>query len=190
MIEAVDLVQRRGRREVLHGLTFTADGGVLGLLGPNGAGKTTLLETIGTLLVPVSGSLTVLGSSVGTAGGRARLRRRLGFLPQRFGYVPSFTVREFVEYVAWTKGLHRAACRAGSQQALEAVALESRAEDRMGKLSGGLLRRAGIAAAMVARPELLVLDEPTVGLDPRQRTEFRALVRRIAATAPVIISTH
>lgn len=190
MIEAVELVQRRGRREVLHGLTFSADGGVLGLLGPNGAGKTTLLETVSTLLTPAAGSLKVFGISVNDAAGRARLRRRLGFLPQRFGYMPSFTLREFVEYVGWTKGLSRSACRSSSEEALRAVDLVSKSDDRMGKLSGGMLRRAGIAAAIVARPDLLVLDEPTVGLDPRQRTEFRALLRQIAASAPVIISTH
>ncbi|MCG7524400.1 ATP-binding cassette domain-containing protein [Streptomyces sp. OfavH-34-F] len=171
-------------------MSFALDSGVTGLLGPNGAGKTTLLETLVTLLPPADGDVTVLGEELGSPAGRKEVRARIGFLPQRFGYHPGFTVTEFLSYVAWTKGMARARAQTAVDDAVKLVDLEERADTRMRKLSGGMLQRAGIAAALVHGPELLVLDEPTVGLDPRQRAEFRALVRRLAETTPVLLSTH
>ncbi|THA70678.1 ATP-binding cassette domain-containing protein [Streptomyces sp. A0958] len=184
------LVQRRGRRAVLHDVSFTLGAGVTGLLGPNGAGKTTLLETLVTLIPPVDGDVTVLGHTLGTRTGRREVRRRVGFLPQRFGYHPGFTVSEFLTYVAWTKGLDRQRTLRAVDDAMSLVDLEEQAGTRMRKLSGGMLQRAGIAATLVHGPELLVLDEPTVGLDPRQRAEFRRLIRQLADTTPVLLSTH
>ncbi|MFE7130292.1 ATP-binding cassette domain-containing protein [Streptomyces sp. NPDC057638] len=189
-VKAEGLVQRRGRRTVLHGVSFTLESGVTGLLGPNGAGKTTLLETLVTLLPPAGGEVTVLGHRLDDDAGRAEVRGRVGFLPQRFGYHPGFTVTEFLSYVAWTKGLDRDRTRAAVAENLALVDLTASADTRMRKLSGGMLQRAGIAASLIHRPEFVVLDEPTVGLDPRQRAEFRALVRRLAETTPVLLSTH
>ncbi|MEW1721208.1 ATP-binding cassette domain-containing protein [Streptomyces sp. NPDC093109] len=171
-------------------MSFTLGSGVTGLLGPNGAGKTTLLETLVTLLPPADGRVAVLGEELGSRAGRKEVRRRIGFLPQRFGYHPGFTVSEFLTYVAWTKGMEQARARQAVEDATKLVDLDERAGTRMRKLSGGMLQRAGIAAALVHRPELLVLDEPTVGLDPRQRAEFRSLIRRLADTTPVLLSTH
>lgn len=190
VLHAEDLVQCRGHRQVIRGVGFQIDGGVVGLLGPNGAGKTTLLETVCTLLAPVSGSLTLLGLSVHRRREVQALRRKIAFLPQSFGYVPTFTARDFVEYVGWSKGISARAARSAAADALAAVSLSESASKKLRTLSGGMLKRVAIAAAIAHRPELLVLDEPTVGLDPTQRAEFRGIVRSLAETTPVILSTH
>jgi ABC-2 type transport system ATP-binding protein len=184
------MVQRRGKRTILRGATFSLGGGVTALLGPNGAGKTTLLETVVTLLPPAGGEIHVLGENLGEKQGRERARRRIGYLPQNFGYVASFSVADFVSYVAWTKGMRSAAGAKAVREVIDAVGLTDNSQTRMSKLSGGMRQRAGIAAALVHRPEFLVLDEPTVGLDPRQRSDFRKLIRNLAATTPVLLSTH
>lgn len=184
------MVQRRGKRTVLRGVTFSLDSGVTALLGPNGAGKTTLLETVVTLLPPAGGNIQVLGEDYSDKKARERARERIGYLPQNFGYVASFSVEDFVSYVAWTKGMKGESGAQAVREAIAAVGLTGSASVRMAKLSGGMRQRAGIAAAMVHRPGFLVLDEPTVGLDPRQRSDFRKLVRGLAATTPVLLSTH
>jgi ABC-2 type transport system ATP-binding protein len=160
------------------------------LLGPNGAGKTTLLETVVTIRAPARGELTVLGLSVDKPAERRRIRRCTGFLPQRFGYFAGFTCVEFVEYCAWLKGVPSADTSRLTMQALERVNLTDRASDRMRTLSGGMLRRVGIAQAIVHEPPLVVLDEPTAGLDPQQRIEFRAIIRQLSADTAFLVSTH
>jgi ABC-type multidrug transport system ATPase subunit len=190
-VETRQLVQRYGRRTVLPGVDLTIRaGGVTGLVGPNGAGKTTLLATISTLRRPAAGQLRVLGLDPTRRQHRAVVRRRSGFLPQTFGFVPSFTVEEFVGYACWLKGLRSRQLAAAVRTAVERVNLGAERRQAMGKLSGGMLRRAGIAAAIVHQPELLILDEPTVGLDPEQRMEFRALLRRLGKGGTVLLSTH
>jgi ABC-type multidrug transport system ATPase subunit len=190
-VEARGLVQRYGRRTVLPGVDLTIrSGGVTGLVGPNGAGKTTLLATISTLMRPAAGQLRTLGLDPVRRTERALIRRRSGFLPQSFGYVPSFTVEEFVGYACWLKGTRSRELAAAVHTAVERVNLEPERAKPMGKLSGGMLRRAGIAAAIVHQPDLLILDEPTVGLDPEQRMDFRALLRRLGEAGTVLLSTH
>ncbi|PRY38256.1 ABC-type multidrug transport system ATPase subunit [Umezawaea tangerina] len=189
-VEAHGLRSRVGRRMAVDGLDLRLGKGVHGLLGPNGAGKTTLIRTLATILSPAGGTLELLGSPVSGKPDLRALRRRIGYLPQEFGYYPKFTVREFVEYMAWLKEVDKRDVAGEVQRAIERVGLADRAEDRMKTLSGGMLRRAGIAQAVVNEPDLLLLDEPTVGLDPAQRLEFRTLLRELGERSCVLVSTH
>ena len=118
------------------------------------------------------------------------MRRKLGYLPQQFGFYPRFTVREFVAYMAWLKEMPKTAIPDAVQRAIDRVGLTTKADARMKTLSGGMLRRAGIAQAVVKDPELLLLVEPTVGLDPEQRLDFRDLLRDLGADSCVLVSTH
>jgi ABC-2 type transport system ATP-binding protein len=189
-IHAEGLQVRAGRRMAVDGLDLTLGYGVHGLLGPNGAGKTTLVRALATVLRPAGGSLALLGESVKGRIDLRNLRRQIGYLPQEFGYYRRFTVREFVEYIAWLKEMPPADVPGAVQRAIDRVGLTDRADHRMKTLSGGLARRAGIAQAIVNDPTILLLDEPTSGLDPDQRLEFRALLRDLSADTCVLVSTH
>ncbi|MFE6868182.1 ATP-binding cassette domain-containing protein [Kitasatospora sp. NPDC057692] len=190
-IRASGLKVRAGRRRMaVDGLDLTLGTGVHGLLGPNGAGKTTLIRALATVLRPAGGELELLGQPLGGPGGYRALRRRIGYLPQQFGYYKRFTVREFVEYMAWLKEVPAADVPAAVQRAVERVGLADRADERMRNLSGGMVRRAGIAQAIVNDPAVLLLDEPTVGLDPAQRLRLRQLLQELGADACVVVSTH
>lgn len=184
-----DLAQGYGRNVVLSGLTFDIPVGVMGLLGPNGAGKTTLLRTLATVTPPRAGIITVCGELVDSERSARAARRVIGYLPQEFGYFPGFTVFDFVRYCAWMRAVPKANVDHAATEAIEAVALGDQRDTRMKSLSGGMLRRAGIASAIVGKPRLLLLDEPTVGLDPAQRLEFRDLLRSLTDAA-VVLSTH
>ena len=184
------LVQRFGRTEVLHGVDMDVANGVLGVIGPNGAGKTTLLRTLATIIRPTSGTVSLLGLDPGDSKDRRAIRRKLGYLPQNFGYYPNFTVSDFVEYFALLKEMPHKGIKSSVSRAIERVSLLEHAGSKLGTLSGGMLRRAGIAQAIVNDPELLLLDEPTAGLDPEQRVAFRTLVRELAQNSTVILSTH
>ncbi|SER85845.1 ABC transporter ATP-binding protein [Lentzea albida] len=182
-IEARDLRVRAGRKMAVDGVTLALGRGVHGLLGPNGAGKTTLIRALATVLKPASGELNLLGGME-----LRELRRRVGYLPQEFGHYRRFTVREFVAYVAWLKEMRD--IPAAVQRAVERVGLADRADDRLKTLSGGMIRRVGIAQAIVNDPEVLLLDEPTAGLDPAQRLKFRELLTEIGTDTCVLVSTH
>jgi ABC-type multidrug transport system ATPase subunit len=184
------LVQSFGRQPVLDGIDLEIGRGVFGLLGPNGAGKTTLLRTLATVIGPKHGSLRLLGRNPALAGERREIRRRLGYLPQQLGYYPNFTVFEFVEYFALLKEMPAAEVRPAVVRAIERVGLADRARSKLKTLSGGMLRRVGIAQAIVNEPALLLLDEPTAGLDPEQRVSFRVLLREIGERSSVVVSTH
>lgn len=166
------------------------DDGVLAIVGRNGAGKSTLLRALVGIQKVDAGKLEVLGIDLRSAGSKHDLLTRIGFLPQDFGYVPSFTVEEFVQYGAWLKRLPRRAISAAACEAIDQVGLGSARKTRVGKLSGGMRRRAGIAQAIVHSPDLLILDEPTSGLDPEQRINFRELIRSIQTDRCIILSSH
>jgi len=189
-IEITDVTRRFGRTQAVAGVSLQAGPGVLGLLGPNGAGKTSLLRMLATVIPPTTGTLRLLGRDPRSYTPRREIRRRLGYLPQNLGYYPGFTVTEFVEYFALLKEMPAAAVPAAVAAAVERVDLGGRARAKLRTLSGGMLRRVGIAQAIVNQPDLLLLDEPTAGLDPEQRVAFRALLRDLGQTATVIVSTH
>jgi ABC-2 type transport system ATP-binding protein len=189
-VEISDVSRRFGRSSAVAGVTLESGSGVLGLLGPNGAGKTTLLRMTATVIPPSSGRMRLLGRDPRGYGPRREIRRRLGYLPQNLGYYPGFTVAEYVEYFALLKEMPPGRVPQAVATAIERVDLGSRARAKLRTLSGGMLRRAGIAQAIVNEPELLLLDEPTAGLDPEQRVAFRALLRDLGGQATVIVSTH
>jgi ABC-type multidrug transport system ATPase subunit len=189
-VEIDDVTRRFGHTQAVAGVTLETGPGVFGLLGPNGTGKTTLLRMMATVIPPSSGRMRLLGRDPGGYGPRREIRRRLGYLPQNLGYYPGFTVAEFVEYFALLKEMPPRRARQAAAAAIERVDLGGRARAKLRTLSGGMLRRAGIAQAIVNDPELLLLDEPTAGLDPEQRVAFRALLRDLGARATVIVSTH
>jgi ABC-2 type transport system ATP-binding protein len=189
-IELSSVTRSFGKNNAVNGVSMDADLGVLGLLGPNGAGKTSLLRMLATVLPPSSGQIGLLGRDPRHAADRREIRRRLGYLPQSLGYYPAFTVVEFVEYFALLKEMPPSRVPRAVAEAVERVDLGAKARSRLRTLSGGMLRRVGVAQAIVNDPDLLLLDEPTAGLDPEQRVGFRALLRDLGQHATVVVSTH
>ncbi len=160
--------------------------GVCGLLGANGAGKTTLMRMICGVLKPTGGTVSFEGRDVSTE----EYRKSLGYLPQDFGYYPGFTGLEFLDYMALLKGLSKGAAKKRSQELLELVGLKNDGKKKIKTYSGGMKQRLGIAQAMLNRPKLLVLDEPTAGLDPKERVRFRELMEDLGKENIVLLSTH
>ena len=189
-VEITGLTRRFGRATAVAGVDLRAGPGVFGLLGPNGAGKTSLLRIMATAIPPTSGRLRLLGRDPRSHTPRREIRRRLGYLPQNLGYYGGFTVAEFVEYFALLKEMPAARIPLAVAAAVDRVGLGDRSKARLRTLSGGMLRRVGIAQAIVNDPELLLLDEPTAGLDPEQRMTFRALLRDLGQHATIVVSTH
>jgi ABC-2 type transport system ATP-binding protein len=189
-IETSELTRRFGRTRAVDGVDLRTGTGVFGLLGPNGAGKTSLLRVLATVIPPSSGSMRLLDRDPSGHGPRREIRRRLGYLPQNLGYYPGFTVVEFVEYFALLKEMPPGRVPGAVAAAVERVGLGEKAKAKLRTLSGGMLRRAGIAQAIVNEPELLLFDEPTAGLDPEQRVEFRSLIRELGQRSTVVVSTH
>jgi ABC-2 type transport system ATP-binding protein len=185
-------VRKRFRGTIaLDGVDLRLGPGITGLLGPNGAGKTTLLRILATVLPIDNGSVRLLGRNPYIPTERTEIRRRLGYLPQELGFPRSFTAFAFVDYMAILKEWNQAAARhAEVRRVLQEVDLDRIATKRIRALSGGQRRRAALAQALLGGPELLVLDEPTTGLDPEQRASLRALLSETARTSTLIISTH
>jgi ABC-2 type transport system ATP-binding protein len=174
----------------LRELSLRLDSGVTGLLGPNGAGKTTLLNILATASRPERGKVVVAGHDTGTVAGRLAARRLLGFLPQEFELMGSERVAWNVQYAAWAHGVVESACAAAAARALGVVGLTDRANNRARTLSGGMRQRLGIACAIAHRPAVLLLDEPTAGLDPDQRVRMRSYLESVAGETTVLVSTH
>ena len=169
-------------------VTHTMENGVYGLLGLNGAGKTTLMRMLCTLLKPTNGRIRYNGEDILAMG--ADYRKILGYLPQEFGFYPDFTVKDYLMYIASIKGVHKAVAKKRVSELIAKVGLSKVQDKKMKKLSGGMKRRAGIAQAMINHPEILILDEPTAGLDPNERIRFRNLLSELAQDRLVLLSTH
>ncbi len=185
------LHQRFGKVVALHSVDLTVPGGMYGLLGANGAGKTTLMRILAGVLVPTSGQVRVGGHDLRTRRGRMAVRRRLGYLPQDLGLYPDLTPREFLDYVGLLKGLDDTRARRRQVgELLELVGLSDVADRRIKGFSGGMRRRVGIAQALLGEPALVVVDEPTAGLDPEERVRFRSLLAGLAGERTVLLSTH
>ncbi len=184
------VVKRYGSKTALAGVALTTGSGIVGLLGPNGAGKTTLLRIAATVLAPTDGRVDLLGLDPADTESRVEIRRRLGYLPQDPGFHLNFTAFDFVDYVAILKGMTDRRHRHDEvRRVLDAVNLKAEMHRKIKSLSGGMRRRVGFAQALLGSPDLLVLDEPTAGLDPEQRLRFRELVSDTAGRT-VLLSTH
>lgn len=190
IFSAREVSVRYGRREALAAVDVEGRQGVTALLGPNGAGKTTLLHLLCGLRRPSAGSLSVLGIDMTRRTARREAANQVGFLPQSFGFLPGFTAREFVAYAAWLKRVPSRGAQKAVSAALSDVGMTERADSKLRTLSGGMLRRVGIATALVHRPPMLILDEPSVGLDPEQRVELTRLLVRLGEQTSVVLSTH
>ena len=162
--------------------------GILGLLGPNGAGKSTLMRMLATMTRPTTGKITWNGEDLATAPNT--LRHTLGYLPQDFGVYPALSAREFLGFLAAVKGLSGSKAKERVDICLSLVGLNDVADRRLGEFSGGMRQRVGIAQALLNDPALLIVDEPTVGLDPEERMRFRHLLTDLAGERLVILSTH
>ena len=190
-VEAIDLHKRLGHTQALAGVTLDVGEGITGLLGPNGAGKTTLLRIVATVLAADAGTVRVLGCNPADPTERLTIRRRLGYMPQEPGFYRQFSAFEFVDYVAILKEMtERRARHDEVRRVLELVDLGDVAQRKIKALSGGMRRRVALAQALLGDPRLLVLDEPTAGLDPEQRVRLRQLLSDLAQDRAVILSTH
>lgn len=182
------LSKRYGQQWALRQLSLRCEPGLLGLVGPNGAGKTTLMRMIATLLDPTEGTISWNGQDIQSHG--EALRRVLGYLPQDFGIYPEFTGRQFLRYLAAMKGLPASFIRRRVDEVLEIANLEKEADRKLPAYSGGMKQRIGIAQALLNDPELLIVDEPTAGLDPTERVRFRTLLSSLTTNRIILLSTH
>ncbi|MFI6284573.1 ABC transporter ATP-binding protein [Streptomyces sp. NPDC051018] len=188
-LQITDLTKEyRGGKRAVSAFSLTLRPGVLGLLGSNGAGKSSLMRILATVTRPTSGR--VLWEGVDIAENPGPLRRTVGYLPQDFGVYPQLTAREFLSYLASAKGLRPRSARARIDELLDLVNLSGAARQRLGSMSGGMRQRVGIAQALLNDPRLLIVDEPTVGLDPEERLRFGNLLTGLGSERIVILSTH
>lgn len=183
-----ELTKKYGSKIAVNHLDLTLHSGVYGLLGANGAGKTTLMRLLCDIQTPTSGKITLNGKSISNLG--EKYRNLLGYLPQNFGYYPDFTAWDFLLYVAALKGLNEKQAKKKATELLEAVGLSKERDRKIKTFSGGMKQRLGIAQAMLNNPRILILDEPTAGLDPKERVRFRNLISAFSKERIVILSTH
>ncbi|SCG82135.1 ABC transporter, ATP-binding protein [Proteiniborus sp. DW1] len=177
-----------GKFSVLEDINIEFTNGVYGLLAPNGAGKTTLIKMLTSLLFPTEGQILYNGTDIFSLGDD--YRDILGYLPQEFGYYKNYSPRKFLQYLSALKGLDKNNAKKKIDELLELVGLENVRGKKMKKFSGGMIQRVGIAQAMLNDPKILILDEPTAGLDPKERVRFRNLLAELARDRIVILSTH
>ena len=180
------ITKKYGTKTVVDNINLKLPKGVTGLLGANGAGKTTLMRMMCGILKPDSGEISYDGHDVLSE----EYRNILGYLPQDFGYYPEFTGRDFMMYFAALKGLDKKAAKMRTEEILKMVGLDDVAKVKIKKYSGGMKQRLGIGQALINRPEILILDEPTVGLDPKERVRFRDLIEELSKSTIVLLSTH
>ena len=177
-----------GKFTAVENISLNMDNGLYALLAPNGAGKTTIIKMITTLLNPTEGEILYDGVNIKTMG--AAYRELLGYLPQDFGYYKNNTPKQYLSYLAALKGVHKKETAEKIDYLLEMVGLSENADKKMRKFSGGMIQRVGIAQAMLNDPKILILDEPTAGLDPKERVRFRNIISVLSKDRIVILSTH
>lgn len=182
------LTKQYGSKIALDRIDATFEPGIYGLLGANGAGKTTMMRLICDILKPTSGEVTFNGTNIREMG--ESYRAAIGYLPQDFGYYPNFTAMNFLLYMASLKGLNARYAKEKSLELLETVNLSEVKDKKIKTFSGGMKQRLGIAQAFLNNPQILILDEPTAGLDPKERVKFRNLISSFAENKIVILSTH
>ena len=187
-LKTIELTKKFGSKTAVNRLNITLSNGVYGLLGANGAGKTTFMRLLCNLQTPTFGKIVLDGKNIVGLG--EKYRELLGYLPQHFGYYPDFTALDFLLYVSALKGLSEKSAKKKSKQLLEAVGLAAESRHKIKTFSGGMKQRSGIAQAMLGDPHILILDEPTAGLDPKERVRFRNLISAFAKDRIVILSTH
>lgn len=177
-----------GKFRAVEDISFHMENGLYGMLAPNGAGKTTLIKMIATLLFPTEGEILYNGMEIGKMG--EKYRDLLGYLPQRFGYYKNNSPLQYLDYLGALKGLPKEGLKQKIMELLEMVGLADIADKKMKKFSGGMIQRVGIAQAMLNDPKILILDEPTAGLDPKERVRFRNIISSLSKDRIVILSTH
>ena len=187
-LKLVDVQKKYRETEAVRRLSFTFSNGVYGLLGENGAGKTTLMRLICGILQPTNGTIFCDNIPIGEMG--AEYRRLLGYLPQDFGYYGEFTAARFLNYMAALKALPADYGKSRIEELLELVDLKDVRNKKLKTYSGGMIRRIGIAQALLNEPEILILDEPTAGLDPKERVRFRNIISSLGKNRIVLLSTH
>lgn len=188
MLKVCNVTKKYGSFTALQNADIQFDIGIYALLAPNGAGKTTLMKMLATLMHPTEGEILWNGEDVFRMD--EDYRDMIGFLPQKFGFYKGYTVHEFLRYLAALKGLKKQEADARIEYLLNEVGLSDCGKMKMKKLSGGMLQRVGIAQALLNDPKILILDEPTAGLDPKERVRFRNMIARLGKDRTVILSTH
>lgn len=188
MLSIEHVTKKYGNFTALEDINLTFGNGVYGLLAPNGAGKTTLIKLLATLLFPTEGNIYWEGQDILAMG--SSYREMLGYLPQEFGYYKNYSPEKFLYYMAALQGIGKKEAADKIDSLLELVALGDVRKKKLKQFSGGMIQRVGIAQAMLNDPKLLILDEPTAGLDPKERVRFRNLIHSLAKDRIVILSTH
>jgi ABC-2 type transport system ATP-binding protein len=183
-----DVTKTFGEKRAVSNVSLELTSGVYGLLGPNGAGKTTLMKLMVDILTPSSGRITLDGVDITELG--ASYRDKLGYMPQEIGVYKNFSAKKFLKYIAALKGLSGKEADSKVTELLELVGLKDVANKRLGGFSGGMLRRIGIAQTLLNDPQILILDEPTAGLDPQERIRFRNIISELSGSRIVLFSTH
>lgn len=186
MIELRHISKKYGEKVAVNDVSLLLQDGMYGLLGPNGAGKTTLMRIMASVLCADSGKIIIDGKKSNQEG----LRNQIGYLPQKFSFYKYLTVYESLYHVAYMKNMKKNNIKDAVDSVIEDVNLSEKRNDKIGTLSGGMLRRLGIAQAILGNPRLLIVDEPTAGLDPEERVRFRNLLSEICENRTVLISTH
>ncbi|RDY29347.1 ABC transporter ATP-binding protein [Romboutsia weinsteinii] len=188
MLQIKNITKKYGDFTALENINMEFENGLYGLLAPNGAGKTTLIKMLSTLIFPTDGEILYEGKEIVSMD--EEYRNLLGYLPQDFGYYKNYSPNKFLMYIASLKGIETSKAKARIKELLKLVALEDVADKKMKKFSGGMIQRVGIAQALLNNPKILILDEPTAGLDPKERARFRNILSELSRDKIVIVSTH